>query len=377
LPKDQPKETPIQSPPKPTTTEDKGPEPEESEKVETETILEKRDNPEPETKSAHTEELNLDSNNDESRAKPSISTQSNQGSSTHEHSQDLDAMPEATAGGPEIISVSSTSKLSASIGVQEEEFINMQKSDPAGMLRLLLSKKQQQQSTSGEPSNNDSGPSNVEINSQVRQDSLLLRLTKDFAQRDLLKQLDENPACAYNHLAFLKKLHNPLTSESTLGKVIQLGSIIDQYAKAVQKKIENGTRLSTQQQAHAMFYEKAQNAQMEVESLAKQTVEENPGIVNCNKNIAFYEQQIGFLEAQIKDYKRKIFEEQTRKAQIQEELQASTQERIDAKGREGIEAFSAAEVVAEEIKALESSNLVVDRELTTLKKIYSECVKDL
>jgi hypothetical protein len=58
-------------------------------------------------------------------------------------------------------------------------------------------------------------------------------------------------------------------------------------------------------------------------------------------------------------------------------MKASTQEMIDAKGREGIEAFSAAEVVAEEIKALESSNLVVERELTTFKKIYAECTKDL
>jgi hypothetical protein len=58
-------------------------------------------------------------------------------------------------------------------------------------------------------------------------------------------------------------------------------------------------------------------------------------------------------------------------------MRASTQEMIDAKGREGIEAFSAAEVVAEEIKALESSNLVVERELATLQKIYAECIKDL
>jgi hypothetical protein len=33
----------------------------------------------------------------------------------------------------------------------------------------------------------------------VRQDSLLLKLTTDFAQRDVLKQLDENPAWAYSH----------------------------------------------------------------------------------------------------------------------------------------------------------------------------------
>jgi hypothetical protein len=172
-------------------------------------------------------------------------------------------MPEAEAGGPEIISASLTSKLSASLGVQEEEFANMQKSDPAGTLRLLLSKKQSQATTSSEHTTSDSAPSNTEINSQVRQDSLLLRLTTDFTQWDVLKQLEENPTCAYNHLAFLKKLHNPLTNEATLGKVIQLGSIVDQYAKAVQKRIENGTRLATQQQAQTMFYEKAQQAQAE------------------------------------------------------------------------------------------------------------------
>jgi 2-succinyl-5-enolpyruvyl-6-hydroxy-3-cyclohexene-1-carboxylate synthase len=95
----------------------------------------------------------------------------------------------------------------------------MQKSDPAGTLRLLLSKKQSQAATSSEHTTSDSAPSNVEINSQVRQDSLLLRLATDFTQRDVLKQLEENPACAYSHLAFLKKLHNPLTNEATLGKV--------------------------------------------------------------------------------------------------------------------------------------------------------------
>jgi hypothetical protein len=76
-------------------------------------------------------------------------------------------------------------------------------------------------------------------------------------------------------------------------------------------------------------------------------------------------------------YRRKIIEEEVEKARIEQEMKASTQEMIDAIGREGIEAFSAAEVVAEEIKALESSNLVVERELATLKKIYVECTKDL
>jgi hypothetical protein len=138
----------------------------------------------------------------------------------------------------------------------------MQKSDPAGTLRLLLSKKQNPATTSSEHTTSDSASSNAEINSMVRQDSLLLKLTTNFIHRDVLKQVEENPACTYSHLAFLKKLHNPLTDEITLGKVIQLGSIVDQYAKAVQKRIDNGTRLATQQQAQTMFYEKAQNDTM-------------------------------------------------------------------------------------------------------------------
>jgi hypothetical protein len=166
--------------------------------------------------------------------KPSFSATSGQASSTQ-------------AGGPEIISVSSTSRLSVSLGVQEEEFTNMQKSDPAGTLRLLLSKRQNKGATSSEHTTTDSAPSNSDIDSMVRQDGLLLKLTTTFVHRDVLKQIEENPACAYSHLAFLKKLHNPMTDEETLGKVIQLSSIVDQYAKAVQKRLENDTRLATQQ----------------------------------------------------------------------------------------------------------------------------------
>jgi hypothetical protein len=215
----------------------------EEEETEEQKNEETQDGSNPETGTLHTEDLPLDSNT--SQPKPSVSAKSNQASSTQELTHDSESMPEAEAGGPEIVSVSSTSKLSASLGVQEEEFATMQKSDPAGTLRLLLSKKQSQATTSSERTASDSVPSNAEISSMVRQDSLLLKLTTDFAQRNVLKQLEDNPACAYSHLAFLKKLHNPLTNEVTLGKVIQLGSIVDQYAKAVQKRIENGTRLST------------------------------------------------------------------------------------------------------------------------------------
>jgi hypothetical protein len=37
-----------------------------------------------------------------------------------------------------------------------------------------------------------------------------------------------------------------------------------------------------------MFYEKAHKAQAEVDKLSSQANEGNPGVENCNKNIAFY-----------------------------------------------------------------------------------------
>jgi hypothetical protein len=73
-------------------------------------------------------------------------------------------MLEAEAGGPDLALVSSTSRLSASLGVQEEEFANMHKSDSVGTLRLLLSKRQSQAATSSERTTSDSAPSNADIN---------------------------------------------------------------------------------------------------------------------------------------------------------------------------------------------------------------------
>jgi hypothetical protein len=63
----------------------------------------------------------------------------------------------------------------------------MQKSDPAGTLRLLLSKRQSQNTTSSEHTTTDSAPSNSDIDLMVRQDSLLLKLTTTFVHRDVLK----------------------------------------------------------------------------------------------------------------------------------------------------------------------------------------------
>ncbi|WJX44773.1 hypothetical protein P8452_31716 [Trifolium repens] len=53
-------------------------------------------------------------------------------------------MPEATEGGSEILPVSSTSKLSADIGISEMQFIAMKDSDPAAALKMLLSSKEEE-----------------------------------------------------------------------------------------------------------------------------------------------------------------------------------------------------------------------------------------
>ncbi|WJX45132.1 hypothetical protein P8452_32035 [Trifolium repens] len=54
------------------------------------------------------------------------------------------SMPEATEGGSEILPVSSTSKLSADIGISEMQFIAMKDSDPAAALKMLLSSKEEE-----------------------------------------------------------------------------------------------------------------------------------------------------------------------------------------------------------------------------------------
>ena len=67
---------------------------------------------------------------------------SSQKSSSEENFSDEEAIEEAEAGGSDIYPASSTSKLSASIGIAEDTFIKMQDEDPAAALRLLLNTSQ-------------------------------------------------------------------------------------------------------------------------------------------------------------------------------------------------------------------------------------------
>jgi hypothetical protein len=77
-------------------------------------------------------------------------------------------MPEATEGGSDILPVSSTSKLSADVGMSEMEFIAMKDSDPAAALKMLLSSKGNKEQSKGASQHSSSTASDTEISSTVR-----------------------------------------------------------------------------------------------------------------------------------------------------------------------------------------------------------------
>ncbi|KAL5148570.1 hypothetical protein HKD37_13G035601 [Glycine soja] len=301
-----------------------------------------------------------------------IPHESSQKSSSEENFFDEEAIKEAEAGGSDIYPVSSTSKLSASIGIAEDTFIQMQNEDPAAALRLLLNTSQA--NTSSDKIPGASSSSDVEIHSSVRQDSLLLKLSTEYARKDVLKSIEENPSAAFGHLNFLKKLHNPLTSDETLGKVIQIEAIIDQFAIAVQKKRENGTRLDAQKQAHTLLLEKARAAQHEVERLIKEAKEGSSEIKDCDDNISSWEATITDLLFQVDDLRQKIVTEQAKRKELQEKAANSIQKLVDEKGREGLKAFSASQAVADEAKVMESADQVLTKEIASLKKLYGDLV---
>ncbi|KAH1206942.1 hypothetical protein GmHk_16G047242 [Glycine max] len=297
---------------------------------------------------------------------------SSQKSSSEENFSDEEAIKEAEAGGSDIYPASSTSKLSASIGIAEDTFIQMQDEDPAAALRLLLNTSQA--NTSSEKIPGASSSSDAEINSSVRQDSLLLKLSMEYAREDVLKSIEENPSAAFGHLNFLKKLHNPLTSDEILGKVIQIEAIIDQFASTVQKKRENGARLDAQKQAHILLLEKARAAQHEVERLTKEAKEGSSEIKACDDNISSWEATITNLLSQVDDLRQKIVAEQAKRKELQEKAANSIQKLVAEKGREGLKAFSASQAVADEARVMESADQVLTKEMITLKKLYEDLV---
>ncbi|XP_045797644.1 uncharacterized protein YALI0A18139g-like [Trifolium pratense] len=283
---------------------------------------------------------------------------------------DSEAMKEAEAGGSELLPETSTSKLSASLGLAEEEFISLQIHDPEAALKLLISKTTTDPLSSSGPSN--STASDSEINSSVRQDSLISKLYTDFINGDILASVEEHPANAFKHKSFLNKLHNPQTDLETLGKVIQLESILDQFATTVQNLKRNSQKLVGQQAAYDALFEKAMAAQSKVDQMKAQVQQPGLGIQECTNNISKWEAEINSLRAEIADREKKILEEKAKRSKIEEAVAATTQESIREAAKEGISHFSAATVIKEEIKSLEDAIKIQTVEVGLIKDHYAD-----
>ncbi|CAJ2641059.1 unnamed protein product [Trifolium pratense] len=290
--------------------------------------------------------------------------------SSEEEDFDSEAMKEAEAGGSELLPETSTSKLSASLGLPEEEFISLQIHDPEAALKLLISKTTTDPVSSSGPSN--STASDSEINSSVRQDSLISKLYTDFINGDILASVEEHPANAFKHKSFLNKLHNPQTDLETLGKVIQLESILDQFATTVQSLKRNSQKLVGQQVAYDALFEKAMAAQSKVDQMKAQVQQPGLGIQECTNNISKWEAEIDSLRAEIADREKKILEEKAKRSKIEEAVAATTQESIREAAKEGISHFSAATVIKEEIKSLEDAIKIQTVEVGLIKDHYAD-----
>jgi hypothetical protein len=106
-----------QSSPQEVTIKEKQDEPQQSKEVEINAEEEKH-----EDKTGEDGHATMPTSSSIKYTPPSTSNESCQASSVQESLHESDDIPEATAGGPELVSVSSTSRLSASLGMQEEEF---------------------------------------------------------------------------------------------------------------------------------------------------------------------------------------------------------------------------------------------------------------
>ncbi|KAK2446307.1 serine/threonine-protein phosphatase 7 long form protein [Trifolium repens] len=286
-----------------------------------------------------------------------------------------DVIPEATEGGSDILPVSSTSKLSADIGISEMQFIAMKDSDPAAALRMLLSSKGNKERSKGTSHHSSSTASDTDISSTVRQDSLLLKLHTDYINQDVFTLIEANPSSAFSHLGFLKKLHNPLTDDATLGKVIQLENLIDGFTQAIERKKMNAMKLEAQTHAHAVLVEKANAAQANVERLEKD-IKSNAELVEYNDNITAWENEVADLNLKIQSLNAKIEAEKTKRDEAKANLTTAVKAWIDKEANEGIKSFSASAAVEEEVQNLEKSSKVLDKEVSSFKSLYENLKKN-
>jgi hypothetical protein len=216
-----------------------------------------------------------------------------------------------------------------------------------------------------------SSKSEASIRQNVRQDSLLLKFHSEYLNGDMLKSIEENTNAAFAHKNFLNQLHNPLTDQDTLSKVIQFESIIEQFAKAVQKKEYTLGRMSHQKLAQAIVFDKANRSVEKVEAMKTQKANSGEGVQECISNIDKWQEEIAGLRAEIVKRELLIHSEQEKRKQLEEAATQAHQEAIEKEAREGLRYFSASEALQEDVKSLESNVQVIDVELALLKTHYA------
>ncbi|MCH93522.1 hypothetical protein A2U01_0014474 [Trifolium medium] len=139
-------------------------------------------------------------------------------------------------------------------------------------------------------------------------------------------------------------------------------SIIDQIARAVQKRQNSAKRLESQKLAQTALFEKANNAQNKAEALAAARREPDAGIKECNDDITRWEKEIADLKALIINRELLIHEAKEKRQRLEELAAAANQE-----AKKGIAYFSAYEEIEAVIASLVDDINVLDIEIALHK----------
>ncbi|MCH98631.1 hypothetical protein A2U01_0019636, partial [Trifolium medium] len=230
------------------------------------------------------------------------------------------------SGGSSIPAVSSsTSKLSADLGVTPEVFKQMHETKLNEALAMLLQAR-------GSSSSTASG-SNASI--KAKHDALIHKFALEFIQEDAFEKLNANPKAFYGMKAFLVELQVPMTSKPMLSVITQIEAHIDQYAKDLQRFLNNEEQVKAQRLAQVILWEKANI------SNAKWTVE------------------IQELQIKIAELECKIVEEKAKQQYLESKTAEISQVAINKETRDSIEHFSSAKVIDEAIIRLNEDNEVL------------------
>ncbi|MCH79637.1 hypothetical protein A2U01_0000390 [Trifolium medium] len=187
------------------------------------------------------------------------------------------------SGGSSIPAVSSsTSKLSADIGVSPKVFKKMHETKPDEALAILIK-----------------------------------------AREDAFERLKADPKAFYSMKAFLAELQTPLTNESMFSLVTQIEAHLDQFAKDLQKLLNNEEQVKAQRLAQAILWEKANISCAKVKQMKKQSNDTTPGVNTCKENIAQWTLEIQDLQIKMLSWSVRLLKRMPKNNTWNQKLQRS------------------------------------------------------